>query len=75
MTRGWPFVISYKGFRKLIHDIHIYYEIFQVLLTKDGVSRNYSTVGFRNFTRGTKIKFMKKLIVVFCTDVHVCSSM
>ena len=52
MTWGWPFVISYKGFRKLIHDIHIYYEIFQVLSTKDGVKKNYSTVGFINFSRG-----------------------
>ena len=44
-----------KGLESWVPDIRIYYEIFQVLSTKDGVKKNYSTVGFGHWMRGTLV--------------------
>ena len=44
-----------KGLESWVPNIRIYYEIFQVLSTKDGVKKNYSTVGFGHWMRGTLV--------------------
>ena len=68
-----------KGLQSWASDIHIYYEIFQVLLTKDGVKKNYSTVGFINFSRGklnvlpNAVETKQKLCVIKTKEVKCWS--